>query len=938
MPASVPTISRAALGALAALILMLALPASSHAFGYQIDFGGTGNGEGEFDAANGIDTDTAGNVYVLDKGFEVSEYTVQKYTPDGEFIADLGQGGFDQGDIHPNAVDVAVADNGDLYLPADDTVRIYGPTGTYKRKVGGPGTLVENETFGRLDVDAAGTIYLVTANGSNRVYRITAAGTINRIGRTSGTGDGQFDDPSDIAAGPGGVVYVADRNNHRVQKLRADGTGTNGGYLSQFGSVGEGDGQFSQFGHPLALTVLPGGDVFVTDQARIQRFDANGTYEAQFGECCGGDQFFPQHIDAAPSGAVYVVDSENRVIKFANRPPVAQFSNPAQAVTGDEVTFTSTSTDPDGTVVAASTKWDLNNDGTYDDAADRALGDSSGPTASRTFDTVGTFTVGIQVTDDEGATDTGRGTIKIVGRPPVASFTISPAKPNAGQQTTFTSTSTDPEGGALQITWDLDGDGQYDDATGPVATRAYPQPGRRTVGIRAQDPDDQATTATRTFTVNALPVAAFTVAPAEPLAGEQVTFRSTSTDADGRIASVAWDLDDDGQYDDAGTATTTRTFTSAGVKVVRLRVTDDNGATDDQATNVTVRANRPPGAGASFAPATPLTGETVTFTSTSTDPDGRPLTVTYDLDGDGQFDDGSGASASRSFQRPGAVTIQVKAVDSLGLEDVETVGLTIGNRAPSATFVASPAEPVAGQEVTFSSTTSDPDGTVASIEWDLDSDGAFDDATGPTAKATYAAAGDYTVRVRVTDGDGGQTVQARGLKVTPVPEPPKPEPPKPDPAPQPQPPPQPTPTPTPQPTPQPKDPVTPPASVVPTLPSQSLDLGASKPAVVVPVRCTQACSIEAVLLLDAKTAKKAKIKGRKVAGRIVVGEGSVRATTPRTLDLRIGLSKTVRDRLRKAKLKRVRLLSRLVIEDAAGNPLTIDRTVTVRLKAKRTKR
>ena len=60
--------------------------------------------------------------------------------------------------------------------------------------------------------------------------------------------------------------------------------------------------------------------------------------------------------------------------------------------------------------------------------------------------------------------------------PPTAQFTIAPEHPAAGELVTFTSTSTPaPEHTApLVLDWDLDGDGEFDDARGAVAKQAYP--------------------------------------------------------------------------------------------------------------------------------------------------------------------------------------------------------------------------------------------------------------------------------------------------------------------------------------------------------------------------------------------------------------------------------------------------------------------------------
>jgi PKD repeat protein len=102
------------------------------------------------------------------------------------------------------------------------------------------------------------------------------------------------------------------------------------------------------------------------------------------------------------------------------------------------------------------------------------------------------------------------------------------------------------------------------------------------------------------------------------------------------------------------------------------------------------------------------------------------------------------------------------------------------NQPPVAAFDVSPLQPLQGRQVNFVSTSDDPDGAIATTEWDLDGDGQFDDATGLVATHTFTASGDLTVSVRVTDDDGGTDVETRTVHVIPVdggPAAPQPEPP-----------------------------------------------------------------------------------------------------------------------------------------------------------------
>src|SRR5215467_9472299 len=55
----------------------------------------------------------------------------------------------------------------------------------------------------------------------------------------SGSGDGQFNLPQGVAVDGSGNVYVVDTWNSRIQKFTGDGT-----YLTQWGTLGTGIGQF----------------------------------------------------------------------------------------------------------------------------------------------------------------------------------------------------------------------------------------------------------------------------------------------------------------------------------------------------------------------------------------------------------------------------------------------------------------------------------------------------------------------------------------------------------------------------------------------------------------------------------------------------------------------------------------------------------------------
>jgi hypothetical protein len=82
-------------------------------------------------------------------------------------------------------------------------------------------------------------------------------------------------------------------------------------------------------------------------------------------------------------------------------------------------------------------------------------------------------------------------------------------------------------------------------------------------------------------------------------------------------------------------------------------------------------------------------------------------------------------------------------------------------------FSQTPLEPATGEVVTFTSTASAPGkgNRLIALQWDLDNDGAFDDATGQTAARAFAPAGTYVVRLRAVDRTLNEAVTAQAVIV-----------------------------------------------------------------------------------------------------------------------------------------------------------------------------
>lgn len=163
-------------------------------------------------------------------------------------------------------------------------------------------------------VAPTGETYVADA-GNNRIEEFGPSGQFVRAWGTKGTGNGQFNEPWGVAVAPGGNVYVADTWNHRVQEFTRDGQFVRA-WGSSDGKPASGDGMF--FG-PRAIAFDPQGNLWVTDTGnkRLEEFDQNGRYLAQFGQAGSGLGQFNEPVGLAidHAGNFYVADAWNQRIQ-----------------------------------------------------------------------------------------------------------------------------------------------------------------------------------------------------------------------------------------------------------------------------------------------------------------------------------------------------------------------------------------------------------------------------------------------------------------------------------------------------------------------------------------------------------------------------------------------------------------------------------------------
>jgi DNA-binding beta-propeller fold protein YncE len=169
---------------------------------------------------------------------------------------------------------------------------------------------------------------LVADTGSSHVLRLAPGGGMlaswpsprapAQATTAGGRSLGAFREPLDVAAAPGGGVYVADTGNRRVEELDA-----NGRLVASWGGAGSAVGRFES---PSGIAVDSAGDVFVGDSVldRIQEFTAHGALLAAWGRRGSevGELGEPTGMTVDCHGDLLVADTgNNRVQLFTSVAP-----------------------------------------------------------------------------------------------------------------------------------------------------------------------------------------------------------------------------------------------------------------------------------------------------------------------------------------------------------------------------------------------------------------------------------------------------------------------------------------------------------------------------------------------------------------------------------------------------------------------------------------
>jgi len=196
-----------------------------------------------------VAADRNGLIYLLQRGDKADPVVVMN--KDGKVVRSWGAGMY----VMPHAIRIDPQGNVWTTDAASSMVIKFSPDGTKLMdiSVGGQPTPCRNNFCGTTDIAFAPNGHLFISDGyaNARILEYTADGRKVREWGAPGTGPGQFRLPHSIQIDEDGIVYVADRENGRVQRFDQRGK-----YL----------GEWATFGKTFSLKLVPGAVWLATQQ------------------------------------------------------------------------------------------------------------------------------------------------------------------------------------------------------------------------------------------------------------------------------------------------------------------------------------------------------------------------------------------------------------------------------------------------------------------------------------------------------------------------------------------------------------------------------------------------------------------------------------------------------------------------------------------------
>lgn len=169
----------------------------------------------------------------------------------------------------------------------------------------------EFEGASRISTAPDGTILIVDRSG-NQVVVFDLPTQAGKVIGGFGWGETSFDEPTGVAS-DGLNLYVADRGNHRIQRLDRN--------LTLISSLFKRDTTLSRgrFGYPEGITLSRHGDLIILDGENIRVVMYTGDYRflRSFGDVEGGGKMLvhPVDVDIDERDHIFVLET-GRVVEF----------------------------------------------------------------------------------------------------------------------------------------------------------------------------------------------------------------------------------------------------------------------------------------------------------------------------------------------------------------------------------------------------------------------------------------------------------------------------------------------------------------------------------------------------------------------------------------------------------------------------------------------